>query len=126
MEKSIDEVREIPINFAGEGEEAESKETGEQPASENPAAEVESAPQSDADVEQASEVSEEDTAPDEAPLPDPRVELQAQIDLLAQEKAAIYEQMLRRQAEFENFRKRIERERAEIHQRARAEVILEL
>lgn len=52
--------------------------------------------------------------------------LQSQIETLNQEKAAIYDQLLRRQAEFENYRKRVERERSEAYQRARSEVLLEL
>jgi molecular chaperone GrpE len=57
---------------------------------------------------------------------DPQAELRAQIESLVQERAALYDQLLRRQAEFENYRKRIDRERAEVYQRARAEVLLEL
>jgi molecular chaperone GrpE len=57
---------------------------------------------------------------------DAQAELRAQIESLMQERAALYDQLLRRQAEFENYRKRIDRERAEIYQRARAEVLLEL
>jgi len=53
-------------------------------------------------------------------------EAQNQIETLTREKAAIYDQLLRRQAEFENFRKRLDRERGEIYQRTRAEVLLEL
>lgn len=51
--------------------------------------------------------------------------LQAQIDALAREKVALYDQLLRRAAEFENYRRRIERERADAYQRARVEVLLE-
>ena len=53
-------------------------------------------------------------------------ELQNQIETLEQERTHLYDQLLRRQAEFENFRKRTERERGELYQRARAEVLLEL
>ena len=51
--------------------------------------------------------------------------LQAQVDGLTQEKTSLYDQLLRRQAEFDNYRKRVEREKSEIYQRARAEVLLE-
>lgn len=51
--------------------------------------------------------------------------LQAQVDLLAREKAALYDQLLRRAAEFENYRRRVERERTDAYQRARVEVLLE-
>lgn len=53
-------------------------------------------------------------------------ELLNQVEALTQEKVHLYDQLLRRQAEFENFRKRTEREREEVYQRARAEVLLEL
>jgi molecular chaperone GrpE len=53
-------------------------------------------------------------------------EAQSQIEALMREKSALYDQLLRRQAEFENFRKRLDRERGEIYQRTRAEVLLEL
>src|SRR5262249_51326238 len=42
-------------------------------------------------------------------------EAQNQIETLTREKSAIYDQLLRRQAEFENFRKRLDRERGEIY-----------
>jgi len=56
----------------------------------------------------------------------PGPDLQAQVDTLTQEKAALYDQLLRRQAEFENYRRRVEREKVEFHARARGEVLLEL
>lgn len=45
---------------------------------------------------------------------------------LAEERRLLHEQLLRRQAEFENFRKRTERERNEIALKARAELINEM
>jgi molecular chaperone GrpE len=57
---------------------------------------------------------------------DAAARLQSQIEALNQEKTALYDQLLRRQAEFENYRKRVERERSEVYQRARSEVLLEL
>jgi molecular chaperone GrpE len=51
--------------------------------------------------------------------------LQAQVDALNAEKASLFDQLLRRQAEFENYRKRIERERSEIYQRGRDDVLLQ-
>lgn len=59
------------------------------------------------------------------PEGDAALSLQAQIDLLAREKASLYDQLLRRAAEFENYRRRIERERSDAYQRARVEVLLE-
>src|ERR1700754_4462283 len=52
--------------------------------------------------------------------------LQAQVDALTQERSTLLDQLLRRQAEFENYRRRVDRERAEIYARSRAEVVLEL
>ncbi len=57
---------------------------------------------------------------------DPLAALQAQIDAMTQERATLYDQLLRRQAEFENYRRRVDRERSETYTRARAEVLLEL
>ena len=51
---------------------------------------------------------------------------QDQIDTLVQEKSVLYDQLLRRQAEFENFRRRTERERTDSIHRTRAEVLTEL
>src|SRR5205823_6641147 len=45
---------------------------------------------------------------------------------LTEEKKILYDQLMRRQAEFENFRKRIERERTETQTRVRADIIAEL
>jgi len=53
-------------------------------------------------------------------------EAQNQIETLMREKSEMYDKLLRRQAEFENFRKRFDREKSEIYQRTRAEVLLEL
>ena len=53
------------------------------------------------------------------------VKLQAQIDALTAEKASLYDKLLRRQAEFENYRKRVERERAELYQHGRDDVLLQ-
>ncbi|HKV42289.1 MAG TPA: nucleotide exchange factor GrpE [Blastocatellia bacterium] len=50
----------------------------------------------------------------------------AQIDTLTQERSTLYDQLLRRQAEFENFRKRQERERVEHYNRLRADLLLDL
>jgi len=62
-----------------------------------------------------------------AAMPDMQLsDLQQQVDSLTREKASLYDQLLRRAAEFENYRKRTERERSENYNRARADVILEL
>jgi molecular chaperone GrpE len=124
-----EEPKEIPIEFFDNGEEVSS----------GGAASANAAPDG------AASASDDLTAPDPvAPDPaasDPRApgpggagsakrspgpDLQAQVDALAQEKAALYDQLLRRQAEFENYRRRVEREKVEFHARARGEVLLEL
>jgi molecular chaperone GrpE len=51
--------------------------------------------------------------------------LQSQVDSLTREKTALYDQLLRRAAEFENYRRRVERERSDAYQRARVEVLVE-
>jgi len=91
---------------------------------------------SDNDEEQTA--GEDNLTPDEAPADPPpsndsaAVEidrltaLQAQIDALSQERSTLLDQLLRRQAEFENYRRRVDRERTETYARSRAEVVLEL
>jgi molecular chaperone GrpE len=41
------------------------------------------------------------------------------------ERASLYDKLLRRQAEFDNYRKRIERERSELYQHGREDVLLQ-
>jgi molecular chaperone GrpE len=53
-------------------------------------------------------------------------QLEGRLEELMRERAALYDQLLRRQADFENYRKRIEREREEIYQRAQVEILREL
>ena len=60
-------------------------------------------------------------AEDIAAVSDPAVHVAALVaerDTLAAEKADVYDRLLRRQAEFENFRKRTERERGEFFEYA--------
>lgn len=52
--------------------------------------------------------------------------LRAERDQLAQEKADLQDLLLRRQAEFDNFRRRTERERAEFVQYAGSELVRDL
>ena len=102
MSKKKDEPREIPIDFADESEDEAFEEPSE-------AAEAEDA-----------------AGPSEGATREASGANQNQADAFTQERAALYDQLLRRQAEFENYRKRMERERGEVYQRARAEVLLEL
>ena len=52
--------------------------------------------------------------------------LRAERDQLATEKAELHDRLLRRQAEFENFRRRTERDRSEFVQYAGMELVQEL
>ena len=89
---------------------------------------------SDNDEEQAPSDSPElndapaDDPPGDSPSKDVErlAALQNQVDQLTQERSMLLDQRLRTQAEFENYRRRVERERAETYARSRAEVVLEL
>ncbi|HKP84605.1 MAG TPA: nucleotide exchange factor GrpE [Blastocatellia bacterium] len=106
MTNKKDEPKEIPVQFINEGEDAQAEETDD-PAPES--------------------VSDDGGADaDEEIQPDPLAALQSQVETLTQERSVLYDQLLRRQAEFENYRRRVERERGETYTRARAEVLLEL
>ncbi len=112
--------REIPISFDGE----ESVEASIDDESDSPH-QIELA-----DVEAGRKDGNAVEETEEAAGPDPSgrgsiARLQAQVDALNAEKASLFDQLLRRQAEFENYRKRIERERSEIYQRGRDDVLLQ-
>jgi molecular chaperone GrpE len=51
---------------------------------------------------------------------------QTQIEKLLAERSNLYDQLLRRQAEFENFRRRSDREKVDSYHRLRAEILLEM
>src|SRR3984957_11627561 len=55
-------------------------------------------------------------------VPDPS-EMQRELDQLAGEKAELQDRVLRAQAEFQNFRKRMERERGELYEYASMEAV---
>src|ERR1017187_1978984 len=55
-------------------------------------------------------------------VPDPS-ELQKELDQLAGEKAELQDRVLRAQAEFQNFKKRVERERSEMFEYASMEAV---
>lgn len=107
----------------------------------------ESAPQAEAEAANGDEVELTPIEGQEAAVPEPEpagageeglsaAEIaQVLIDLsdaqersakLTEEKKLIYEQLMRRQAEFENYRKRVDRERTEIYAKARAEIVTDL
>jgi len=52
--------------------------------------------------------------------------LETQVESLKKENFDLKDQMLRKAAEFDNFRKRSERERSEAYKRARKDVLLDL
>jgi len=69
------------------------------------------------------ETEQNDPAPDSG---DSIGGLRSEFEALNAEKASLFDQLRRRQAEFENYRKRVERERSEIYQRGRDDVLLQL
>jgi len=58
----------------------------------------------------------------EEQIPDPG-ELQRELDQLAGEKAELQDRILRAQAEFQNFKKRVEKERSELYEYASMEAV---
>jgi molecular chaperone GrpE len=118
MGQKQNEPRGIPITFEDSDEE---ELTTDQPlATEESGAEPEISVQ--AVAEDSDETGDPPSVGDDG---DPGSSLQGQVDALAREKVALYDQLLRRSAEFENYRRRIARERSDAHQRARVEVLLE-
>lgn len=108
--------RDIPISFDGdESIEAISEERSDEPH------EIQAIADDDQPVVEAEEAGDDPVAPRH----DPIAQLQAQVDTLIADKASLYDQLLRRQAEFENYRKRVERERSELYQHGRDDVLLQ-
>ena len=63
----------------------------------------------------------------EQPAPEQAApELQQEIQTLKQERDSLYDRLLRKQAEFENYKKRVDRERAEYAQVASSDLMREL
>ena len=118
MRKKKDGSREIPIKFAP-------KQEDEREQADDDAYEIDADdPQLVMDPDPAE--GRVEIAEASAEEPQAQAELQSQVDALTQEKAALYDQLLRRQAEFENYRRRVDRERGETHQKARADLLVEL
>src|SRR5439155_9294984 len=63
---------------------------------------------------------------EEAPRPDPAEAVTAERDQLQAENADLQDRLLRRQAEFENFRRRVDRDRSDFLQYAGMEVVREI
>lgn len=74
--------------------------------------------------EKAAETAAPKAAEADPPAADPQVTtIAAERDQLAAEKAELYDRLLRRQAEFDNYRKRAEREKSEFWERASMETV---
>ena len=122
MRDKKNEPRDIPINFEGD----ENLETSLKEGSDLP---QETVFASGADEQVDEPANEEISASDPEEVDDPQedfsAKLQSQIDGLLAEKSALYDKLLRGQAEFENYRKRTERERGELYQHGRDDVLLQ-
>lgn len=125
MRKKKDGSREIPIKFVDrrEAEAAQADDDAYEIDADDPELVMDPEPMEAAEEAEGASAEASETV---AARPDPQAELQSQIDTLAQEKIALYDQLLRRQAEFENYRKRVDRERTESHHKARADLLVEL
>jgi molecular chaperone GrpE len=111
--------RDIPVSFDEEKENVEAKAEEEaDPRQVELAADDVSQQQDAATVEET----DGESAPRE---PSRIAKLQSQVDVLLAERASLYDKLLRRQAEFDNYRKRVERERAELYQHGRDDVLLQ-
>ena len=120
MRDKKNEPRDIPITFDGDEAVASSSEAGMDLSDE-----TELSAAANEELLSAAQFEEEDAdAPDPA-APDLVTQLQTQVDTLTAEKASLYDKLLRQQAEFENFRKRVERERGSLYQHGRDDVLLQ-
>lgn len=117
-----DEPRDIPITFDGDESLGSNSEEGSELPHE---IELEASPGDQRQSVGASEEEAEDPADPAGARQDPVAQLQAQIDALTAERASLYDKLVRRQAEFENYRKRVERERGELYQHGRDDVLLQ-
>lgn len=114
--------RDIPITFEGDEILGSNSEEGSDLPHE---IELAAGPSDQQQSVGASEDEAEEPADPADARQDSVAQLQAQIDALTAEKALLYDNLLRRQAEFENYRKRVERERAELYQHGRDDVLLQ-
>src|SRR5690349_20208341 len=99
MSKQDNEPKEIPIEFSDNEEEPEASDAG--PAPVDPPFDPPADPPEPAEGEAGRLAA-----------------LQSQVDQLMQERSTLLDQLLRRQAEFENYRRRVDRERAETYARS--------
>lgn len=122
MRDKKNEPRDIPITFDGDESLGSNSEEGSDLPHE---IELAAGPNDHQQSVGASEEEAEDPADAADARQDPVAQLQAQINALTAEKASLYDKLLRRQAEFENYRKRVERERSELYQHGRDDVLLQ-
>lgn len=122
MREKKSEPRDIPIIFDGEKVGSNSEEGSDSSQEIEPAASTD-------DLQQNAAASADEESDDAADAAEPQqgivARLQSQIDALTAEKASLYDKLLRRQAEFENYRKRVDRERGELYQHGRDDVLLQ-
>jgi len=123
MSDKKNEPKDIPISFDGDESFGSNSEEGSDLPREIELATGPSDQQQN--VEPAEQEEAEDAAEPDEPREDPVAQLQAQIDALTAERASLYDKLIRRQAEFENYRKRVERERGELYQHGRDDVLLQ-
>ena len=123
MSDKKNEPKDIPISFDGdEGFGSNSEEGPDLPRE----IELATGPSDQQqNVESAEQEEAEEAAEPDEPRQNPVAQLQAQIDTLTAERASLYDKLIRRQAEFENYRKRVERERGELYQHGRDDVLLQ-
>jgi molecular chaperone GrpE len=124
------EARDIPISFDGDEDlEVNSEEVSDKLEEEEITDELEEVEsESDkGDQPRSVEAAVEEVGAVEPgePQQDQVAQRRAQINALIAEKASLYDRLLRGQAEFENYRKRVERERGELYQRGRDDVLLQ-
>ena len=130
MGNKKNEARDIPISFDGEeklevnSEELSDKLEEEEISDKLEEVEPESG-KSDQTKSVEAAVEEVDAVEPDEPQQDQLAQRRAQINALIAEKASLYDRLLRAQAEFENYRKRVERERGELYQRGRDDVLLQ-
>ena len=120
MRDKKNEPRDIPITFDGDEAVASSSEEGMDLSDE-----TELSAAASEELPSAAQSDEEDADDPDPTAPDLVTQLQTQVDTLTAEKASLYDKLLRQQAEFENFRKRVERERGSLYQHGRDDVLLQ-
>jgi molecular chaperone GrpE len=118
------EQREIPISFDAEEDGGLMAEAADE--SKDAGGEAGGQPETGGQPEDAGAIEDTEGIAHSDPPPQSRVaQLQAQVDVMLTERASLYDKLLRRQAEFDNYRKRIERERSELYQHGREDVLLQ-